>query len=258
VEPETHAALAVGAGDSKFGLSAGAARALIEGPLLSRAGIAVRGVHVHVGSQLAGLTAWAQGARAALRMITWMRREAGIEADLVDFGGGFPAGVIGAPGPREFRAVLDDVLRGEDYERPARLAIEPGRCVVASAVTILSRVLHVRWRGDRQHVVIDAGMTELIRPALYSASHPIRVVLALPDDRDWIETRVDGPVCESADTLGIHRLPPLRRGDLVSIAYAGAYAASLSSHYNGRPRPAEVFMEQGGELTLVSDRWDVD
>ena len=107
-----------------------------------------------------------------------------------------------------------------------------GRALVARAGWLVARVLHVRERAGRQ-VVIDAGMTELIRPALYGAVHPI---VALSHGDGAVEpTRVEGPICESTDSLGTHDLPPLRRGDLVAIADAGAYGASQASRYNGRP-----------------------
>ena len=110
----------------------------------------------------------------------------------------------------------------------------------------------------RRLVVIDAGMTELIRPALYGAEHAVVALTSLGrvprPDAAARATRVDGPICESTDTLGEHALPPLRRGDLVAIADAGAYAASMRSTYNGRPRPAEVIVEAGGALTLARRR----
>jgi diaminopimelate decarboxylase len=130
--------------------------------------------------------------------------------------------------------------------RPTRLAIEPGRALVARAGWLLARVLHVRDRGGPQ-VVLDAGMTELIRPALYGAWHP--VVPLTVDGRaldgepaDVVATRVEGPVCESTDSLGTHDLPRLQRGDLVAIADAGAYAASQASRYNGRPLAPTVLI----------------
>ena len=127
---------------------------------------------------------------------------------------------------------------------------------MARAGWLLARVLHVRERGGRQ-VVLDAGMTELIRPALYGARHPITALTSLGRAMDdaWgggiLEpARVEGPICESTDSLGVHDLPPLRRGDLVAIADAGAYAASQSSGYNGRPRPPQVLIDASGYLRL--------
>ena len=137
---------------------------------------------------------------------------------------------------------------------PSRVAIEPGRYVVAASGWVLARVLHVRCRGDRQQAVIDAGMTELIRPALYGARHPVYPVSSGWAQGELLETSVEGPVCESSDTLGVHWLPALRRGDLVAISSSGAYASSLATRYNGRPRPAEVFIHPGGGLELARVR----
>lgn len=137
------------------------------------------------------------------------------------------------------------------------MAIEPGRYVVAAAGWILARVLHVRCRGNRQQAVIDAGMTELIRPALYGARHPVHFVSSGGPQEELLETAVEGPVCESSDTFGVHRLPPLARGDLVAISSSGAYASSFGSRYNGRPRPAEVFIHPGGDLELARARRQV-
>jgi diaminopimelate decarboxylase len=125
--------------------------------------------------------------------------------------------------------------------------VEPGRALVARAGWLLARVLHVRDRGGPQ-IVIDAGMTELIRPALYGARHPIVALTALgrpvdPARVDLVPSRVEGPICESTDGLGVHDLPTLRRGDLVAIADAGAYASSQSSRYNGRPLPRTVLVD---------------
>ena len=135
------------------------------------------------------------------------------------------------------------------------VAIEPGRFLTARAGYIVSRVLHARERRSAEGealVVIDAGMTEIIRPALYQATHP---VVALRTQRTAVAgsraTVVEGPICESTDHLGRHLLPPLRRGDLVAILDAGAYASSMSSRYNGRPRPPEVLIEPNGELRLA-------
>jgi diaminopimelate decarboxylase len=135
--------------------------------------------------------------------------------------------------------------------RPARLAIEPGRALVARAGWLVARVLSVRDRGGPL-VVVDAGMTELIRPALYGARHPIFALTSLgapvAGEPEPVATRVEGPICESTDGLGVHHLPSLRRGDLVAIADTGAYAASLSSTYNGRPRARQVLIDTDGSL----------
>jgi diaminopimelate decarboxylase len=250
VQPETIAGLAVGRTSSKFGLSADEIRQLSRTGAFDAPGICLRGVHVHVGSQLSGVQAWTGGARAALKIWAELREQWGDHVDTVDFGGGFPSGVTPAPGPAEFRRALDDLIATENLAVPSRLAIEPGRFVVAASGWILARVLHVRYRGGRPQAVIDAGMTELIRPALYGAIHPVHLLTAHPQG-ELLETAVEGPVCESADTLGLHWLPALRRGDLVAISGTGAYASAQATTYNGRPRPAEAFIHSSGVLELA-------
>jgi diaminopimelate decarboxylase len=182
--------------------------------------------------------------------------------DTLDVGGGFPVFEVGipAPDPARFAREIPTLLEAVPSDRrPTRLAVEPGRFLVARAGWLLARVLHVRDRGGPQ-VVLDAGMTELVRPALYGARHPIVALTSLGRSLNqpamanspaaFEPTRVEGPICESTDSLGVHDLPPLRRGDLVAIADAGAYAASQSSTYNGRPRPAQVLLDSHGGVSL--------
>jgi len=261
VAPETHDGLAVGAAGSKFGMTetelSEAVRLVASAP-----GLAARGIHLHVGSQLGAVDAFRDGARRALALLALLR---GSDAsfDTLDVGGGFPVAPVGqaAPAPERFARELGPLIEALPADRrPARLAVEPGRSLVARAGLLVARVLHVRERGGRQ-VVVDAGMTELIRPALYGAHHPIAaitsmgraVTLAMAAD-DLSPAHVEGPICEWTDHLGVHPLPPLRRGDLVVIRDAGAYAASLASTYNGRPRPPQVLLEPDGTLVLLRRR----
>ncbi len=263
VTPETHAGLAVGRGTSKFGmteteLTAAVAGIADDGPLVAR------GIHLHVGSQLGAVDAWRDAVRRGLAVLALVG--AGREGfDTFDVGGGFPVGDAGTvPTPahfgREVRPLLDAL---PPDRRPARLAVEPGRFLVAASGRLVARVLHVRERADAERVVVlDTGMAELIRPALYGATHPVVALSSLGrplDDagRDasgavvaTSRARVDGPICESTDTLDQHDLPPLRRGDLVAIGEAGAYAASMAMTYNGRPAPAQVLLEADGTLTV--------
>jgi diaminopimelate decarboxylase len=184
--------------------------------------------------------------------------------DTLDVGGGFPSGLPGAPEPGAFGLAAREVLRTiPRRDRPARLAIEPGRSLVADAGWVVARVLHVRERSTlsgepERQVVIDAGMGELVRPALYGAEHPIVALSSLgrPPDGDMAlsEVMVDGPICESTDRFGRASLPPLERGDLVAVGLAGAYASAMFSTYNGRPRPPEVMLEPNGSRTLLRGR----
>lgn len=261
VSPETHAGLAVGHGTSKFGMTetelTAALADLSPGPGIP---VVARGIHLHVGSALGAVDAWRDGIRRGLALLALLG--AGRSGfDTFDAGGGFPVGEPGSvPAParfaRELRAAIDALPADR---RPARVTVEPGRFLVAQAAALVGTVLHVRERpgaeADRV-VVIDAGMTELIRPALYGARHPVTALTSLGRPvvdgaaSAGVRTRVDGPVCESTDTLGVFPLPPLARGDLVAIADAGAYAASMASRYNGRPSATQALLEADGRLLL--------
>lgn len=261
--PETHAGLAVGLGTSKFGMTETELSSTLASLPLG-APVRARGIHLHVGSSLGAVDAWRDAVRRSLAVLALLG--AGREGlDTLDVGGGFPVGDPGAvPTPARFARELPALLDALPPDRrPSRLAVEPGRFLVARAGWLVASVLHVRERpGTPRVVVIDAGMTELIRPALYGARHRIAALTSLGVPRDLpvhggpaigpdlTPARVDGPLCESTDTFDLHDLPPVRRGDLVAIADAGAYAASMAMAYNGRRRPPQVLREPDGRLVL--------
>ncbi|MGZ8501270.1 MAG: diaminopimelate decarboxylase family protein [Candidatus Limnocylindrales bacterium] len=266
VEPETQLALAVGAGTSKFGLADDELAAAIEAGGGADGPLRWRGIHLHVGSQLGAVDAWRDAVRRALAIVALVGGGLA-DFDTLDVGGGFPVATAGevVPRPERFARELPALLETVPADRrPSRLAVEPGRFLVARAGWLIGAVLHVRERGGRM-VVLDAGMTELIRPALYSARHRIVALTSLGrsiDPRSAAGARsaadepaeVHGPICESTDALGRHDLPPLHRGDLVAIRDAGAYGASFGSTYNGRLRPPQVILEPDGRLTLARRR----
>lgn len=262
VLPETHHGLAVGRGSSKFGMTETELTTAVAG-LAAAGGLRARGIHLHVGSQLGAVDAWRDAVRRGLALLALLGAGRA-DFDTFDVGGGFPVGDAGTvPPPARFAAEAAGLLDAVAADRrPARLAVEPGRFLVAAAGWIVGSVLHVRERPDAAPlVVLDTGMTELIRPALYDATHPIAALTSLGVPVDAAvpppaarPTRVDGPICESTDTLGHHDLPPLRRGDLVAIAETGAYAASMASTYNGRPAAAQVLLEPDGSLLLARAR----
>jgi diaminopimelate decarboxylase len=255
VAPETRDELAVGRAASKFGLPEADIRALVRrGPLAggaAAAGLRLRGIHVHIGSALADVGAWSEAGLQATRLLAEINRHADT-ADTVDFGGGFPLPGPGLPGPAEFRQALLRALTQAALTLPPRPAIEPGRYLVGQAGWLVSRVLHVRRPTPvtpvPEQVVLDAGMTELMRPALYGSVHSVHAIRAVAGRGALRETVVEGPVCESTDSFGIQQLPPLKRDDLVAIDQAGAYAASFTSRYNGRPQPTEVLLWPDGSL----------
>lgn len=267
VAPETHRSLAVGSPTSKFGVLPEELPAVIEAGGGPNGPLRWRGIHLHVGSQLGAVDAWRSAFRVGLRLLE-LQRATLTDFDTLDAGGGFPVAYDGmsdsVPTPARFAAAAAAELEQIPAPaRPRRLAVEPGRAVVAGCGWLIGRVLHVRHR-EPQIVVLDTGMTELLRPALYGAVHPMVALTSLgqpidPAARDsagypaTVAVRVDGPVCESTDTLGAAPLPPLERGDVVAIGMAGAYGSSMSSTYNGRPRPPEVAWGDG-QLTLLRRR----
>jgi len=262
VAPETHRGLAVGAPDAKFGVPAEELPAIIDAGGGPDGPLRWRGIHLHVGSQLGAVDAWRSAFRVGLRLLE-LQRATLPDFDTLDAGGGFPAPMTDSaadavPGAARFAQETAREL-GElpSAARPQRLAIEPGRALVAGSGWLVGRVLHVR-RREPTLVVLDTGMTELIRPALYGAVHPMLALTSLgrptaSPAADSTPVRVDGPICESTDTLGLATLPPLARDDLVAIGTVGAYGSAMFSTYNGRPRPPEIAWD-GDRLRLLRRR----
>lgn len=252
VVPETSVDLGVGARSSKFGMTRAEIEAWVDSSRRTPSGLRLRGIHVHVGSQLRAVRAWTEGAIQACRLLRELS-QLSTEMDTVDFGGGFPSGEVSSPTPSTFRKAMEDSLAQAGLSLPPRPAVEPGRYLVADAGWIVSRVLHVRRRDGGRQVVIDASFAELIRPALYGARHEIFAIRTepAPGVEECESTLVEGSLCESTDTFGIHQLPRLSRGDVVAIAGTGAYSSSMFSSYNGRPRPPEVVIQPDLTLSLA-------
>ncbi len=231
LQADTHRHIATGHAGAKFGIPLAEAHALLAGqgeyPHLH-----IAGLHVHIGSQLGRPDESAAAARLALGLA----RDFGLPH--LNLGGGFPVAYEGgsAPPVEAFAEALVPLLAGQGLE----VAFEPGRYIVAEAGVLLAEVQYTK--NDGRTLVLDAGMTDLLRPALYGARHPIWP-LAEPGGPTR-PVQVVGPICESADVVHpAAALPPLRPGERVAIGVAGAYGMSMASNYNGRPRPAEVLVE---------------
>jgi diaminopimelate decarboxylase len=253
VEVDTHVNIQTGHDEAKFGVPVAVAH-----ELLARAargelpGLRPVGVHVHVGSQLPDPDGMAAGARVGLEVLE-AGRVAGLELDWLDVGGGLPVDYVGgsAPGPELFAAALAPVVAGTG----ARLAIEPGRALVARAGALVTQVLYRKHRSAGRMLVVDTGMHHLLRPALYQAAHRVRPLRAAPPAGP---TEVVGPICESTDVLAIDAdLPDLAPGDLVAFLDTGAYGMTMASNYNGQPRPAEIVVAGGvGGVARRRETWE--
>ena len=250
VDPNTHAYISTGQAESKFGLDLTAAAAAV--PQIAAAPeLELVGYHVHLGSQL-----WSEAPyRAALDRVEEFlnadpARRQGVR--YFDLGGGFGVAyeLGGAPMPVERVA---DALVPRITAHGWTPVVEPGRFLVADAGILVTRVLGTK-PSVRRFVIVDAAMNDLLRPALYGASHPIAACRRSAVDRTMVACDVVGPVCESGDFLGKDvALPDPCAGDLLAVFGAGAYGAAMASNYNSRPRAAEVLVD-GGTAHLIRRR----
>jgi diaminopimelate decarboxylase len=241
VDPRTHPHITTGRAENKFGVEASQALALYRRAAKDRR-LRVTGLQCHIGSQITELAPYR---RAAASVAGTMKKLAslGIRLEHVDFGGG-----IGITYKDEIPLPLNAFARIlEDAFAPwpdARLLLEPGRFLVADAGVLLTRTLYRKKTTKRRFVVVDAAMTDLPRPALYDAWHPVDPVAPRAGAKQKVD--VVGPVCESSDFLARERtLPPIKPGDLLAVGKAGAYGFAMSSQYNSRPRASEVVVDQG-------------
>jgi diaminopimelate decarboxylase len=235
-----HAKITTGGATDKFGVPADEAHALYTRASLSPHVTPV-GLACHIGSQITTLEPL-EAAFRALRTMTLELRAAGLTVSRLDLGGGLGVpyhGQSDLPSIEAYAAMAARVLDGLNVEA----AFEPGRLLAANAGVLLSRVIQVNERGDgRRFLVLDAGMNDLMRPALYDAFHdlvPVRPREGEPRLYDLV-----GPICESTDIFARDRmLPPMQAGDLVAFMGAGAYGAVLASEYNSRPLVPEVLVD---------------
>jgi diaminopimelate decarboxylase len=250
VGAETHDKISTGRRHDKFGVAYDQAFETCE-MACRLAGIELVGLHLHIGSQILSLAPFEAAYRRAIELVRTLGA-AGITLRRLDLGGGFgvPYRVEPPLDLAAYAALIRTLTTGLDVE----LVFEPGRYLVAEAGVLLSRVLYVKEDGERPCVVLDAGMNNLLRPALYDAYHPIVPVAEPPAAAPFAAVDVVGPICESTDVFARGRdLPSIRAGDLVAFTGAGAYGAVMASDYNSRPRAAEVMVE-GSEFAVVKPR----
>ncbi len=261
VDPMTHRHTTTGKRETKFGVDLERARRVFDA-FGRRPELRLNGIHLHIGSPVNTVEPYVEAVTKTLGLIDELR-EAGHAIDTLDIGGGFGADYEGgeAPPAGVYAEAIVPRLRG----RGLRLILEPGRSIAANGAILLTRTVHVKQGGDKQFVIVDGSMTELIRPALYDAYHFVWPAApgpaAVPPDRgrrtrlpDTRKVDVVGPVCESADYLARERhLPPVRRGDLLAVFTAGAYGFVMASHYNSRPNAAEVLVD-GSDFRVIRRR----
>jgi len=253
IDAQSHPHISTGLKNNKFGVAIADARDMCL-RTRERRGVQIVGLHSHVGSQITQLEPLRRAARALVDLASELR-EAGVAIEHLDIGGGLGVSYEGqqVPTAAEYAASVLPIVRPSGLD----LILEPGRFLVAEAGVLISRVVDIKPQaGGKLFVIVDAGMTELMRPMLYGAYHRIEPLQA--SDAPEVLCDVVGPICETTDTLGKDRR--LRRpevGDLMVIFDAGAYGSVMASNYNRRLMPAEVLIRDGA-ATLIKRRQTID
>jgi diaminopimelate decarboxylase len=252
VDAKTHAKIATGKAENKFGVPfEDAPRLYAKAARLP--GLEVAGVHMHIGSQITDLAPF-RNAFALMRELTLDLRAAGHAIRHLDLGGGLGVPYRGGndlpPSPQEYAQVVRDTVGSLGLA----IKLEPGRMIVANAGILVARVIYAKRGRDKTFTVVDAAMNDLIRPTLYEAYHEVWPIEEALGRQEPIAQDIVGPICETGDYLALdRRLPPLAAGDLVAFMTAGAYGAAMSSTYNSRLLVPEVLV-RGDDFAVVRPR----
>jgi diaminopimelate decarboxylase len=256
VDAGTHAKITTGTSETKFGIPWSRAR---DAYRMARhlKGIEIVGVDVHIGSQITQLQPFETAFNKVGELIAELRTD-GLRIDRIDLGGG-----LGVPYTFDNEPPPDPAAYGAMIQRVtarigAQVIAEPGRLIAANAGILVSRVIYVKTGEAKSFLIIDAGMNDLIRPAMYDAHHEIIPLIEAAPNAKRAHYDVVGPVCETADLFGANReMAALQEGSLVAILSAGAYGAVMSSAYNARP-PAPEVLVKGDRYAVVRPRMDYD
>lgn len=251
VDAQTHPYIATGLKDNKFGIPIAEAEAVYR-LAAELPGIRVVGVDCHIGSQLTKTAPFVDALDLVLALVDRLAAQ-GIHLEHLDVGGGLGIRYRDEtpPDPAEYAAALRQRLAG----RSLQLVLEPGRVLVGNAGILLTRVEYLKSQGERHFAIVDAGMNDLLRPALYQAWQEIVPVRAHPERPEQVYDVV-GPVCETADFLGKARPLRIAEGDLLAVRSAGAYGFVMASQYNARPRPPELLVD-GARVHVARERESV-
>jgi diaminopimelate decarboxylase len=243
VDAKTHAKIATGKSENKFGIPISRARA-VYAVAAQKAGLEIIGIDVHIGSQLTELAPFEAAYRKVADLTEQLRAD-GHDIRRLDLGGGlgipYARDNQAPPLPSEYGAMVKQTLGHLGCE----IEIEPGRLIAGNAGLMVSEVIYVKSGEDRDFLIIDGAMNDLIRPAMYDAYHDIVPVVEPDPGVEQVKYDIVGPVCETGDTFARERvMPSVSAGDLVAFRSAGAYGAVMSSEYNSRPLIPEVLVHK--------------
>jgi len=253
VDPGSHAKISTGQRSTKFGIpTADAQAATLYRQIAADPHISVRGLAVHIGSQLRSLAPFEAAYQELLGLADSLRAE-GLEVPGLDLGGGLGIDYHSddAPDFAGYGAMVSRIFNNRGY----RLGFEPGRAIAADNGLLLTRTLYIKEGEDKRFIIVDAAMNDLIRPTLYDAYH--RIEPARANRPDSGQADIVGPVCETGDYLGLGRaMPEVAEGDVLAVFSAGAYGAVMMSSYNSRPEAAEILVHDG-QVHLLRPRRDI-
>ena len=252
VDAKTHEKIATGKKENKFGIPISRARA-VYAEAAALPGIDVVGIDVHIGSQLVDLEPFEQ-AYAKVADLTRQLRADGHDIRRLDLGGGlgipYERSNAAPPLPLDYGAVIKRTVGDLGCE----IEIEPGRLISGNAGLLVSRVIYVKSGEERDFLILDSAMNDLVRPSMYGAYHDIVPVIEPAPGTETQPYDIVGPVCETGDTFAKQRpLPPMSAGDLVAFRSAGAYGAVMASEYNARPLVPEVLVN-GDQFAVIRAR----
>jgi diaminopimelate decarboxylase len=252
IDPRTHAKIATGKAENKFGIPISRARE-VYGRAAELKGVRVTGIDMHIGSQITALEPFSDAFALLAEFVRELRADGHVIRHL-DLGGGlgipYREDNEPPPDPSAYASVVKRATRDLDCQ----LIFEPGRLIVGNAGILVARVLYVKRGEAKTFVIVDAGMNDLVRPTLYDAHHDLRPVREAAVGAPRLIADVVGPVCESGDFIALDRsLPQPKAGDLIAIMSAGAYGAVEASTYNTRALVPEVLVRKD-EWALVRPR----
>lgn len=265
VDPKTHTYTTTGKKENKFGVDIERAQKIFADYGRNKY-VNLCAIHIHLGSAGHTVEPYAEALGKIISLIERLRDD-GFTIEALDIGGGYGADYVSgqSPSAADYAGVIVPLLR----DKKLKVILEPGASIAANSGILATEVLYLKRSGRKNFVIVDAGMNDLIRPPLYGAFHfiwPVQVSAQfLPSSRDR-QMRLDGteivdvvgPICENADFLAKDRsLPPVKRGDILSVFTAGAYGFSMSSNYNTRPRAAEVIVD-GKDFSVIRRRETLD
>ena len=254
VDPKTHPYIATGLRDNKFGVEIEEAKRMFR-QAQELKHVESKGVACHIGSQLLEIHPFVDAVEKVVDFLDELVEEE-IELNHIDIGGGFGIRYQEErpPEPHSYMNAAIKIMERRGWRIP--MIIEPGRAIVGNAGVLLTRVEYLKHNDHRNFAVVDAGMNDLLRPALYRGYHDILPVMRTSERTSKVYDIV-GPVCESSDFLGQNRSLAVAEGDLLVVRSAGAYGFAMSSSYNSRPRPAEVVVDQD-QFHIVRKRETLD